>query len=223
MSSESRPEIRVVVVDDDALVRKAVVMILSTAPDITVAAEAGHGGEGLTAVRDHRPDVVLTDIRMPVMDGLALLRALADAGDSTPVLALTTFNTDDYVVQAFRLGAKGFLLKDADPDEMITAIRQVHAGSPALSAAATQTLIDVVSAHAPTAGAPSAPALTAALTEREREVAVLLVGGDTNAEIGEKLFMALATVKAHVTRIFAKLGVDNRVSAAMIIRDEGLV
>lgn len=220
--STGTPQIRVVVVDDDALVRKAVAMILGTAPDITVVGQAGDGREGLAVIREHRPDVVLTDIRMPVMDGLALIGELAAAADPTPVLALTTFNTDEYVVRAFALGAKGFLLKDADPAEMVGAIRAVHAGLPALSPGATQTLIDAVSSAAATATAPSTH-LTDALTEREREVAVLLTAGYTNAEIGEKLFMALATVKANVTRIFTKLGVDNRVSAAMIIRDEGLL
>lgn len=219
-TSVSPTPIRVVVVDDDALVRKMVAMILGGAPDIEVVAEASDGEEGLNALREHRPDVVLTDIRMPVMDGIAMLSEMQAAGDTTPVLALTTFNTDEYVVQAFQLGAKGFLLKDADPAEMIDAVRHVHAGRPALSPGATQTLIRAVTGG----GSQREPTthLTDALTEREREVAVLLAGGYTNAEIGEKLFMALATVKANVTRIFTKLEVDNRVSAAMIIRDEGL-
>lgn len=218
---ESRTPIAVLIVDDDALVRKAMSMILAAASDIEVVAEAGDGREGLAAIRAHRPDVVLSDIRMPVMDGLALLAELSAAGDTTPVLALTTFNTDEYVVAAFRLGAKGFLLKDADPAEMIAAIRQVHAGLPALSPGATQTLIDAVAEGGRTDRTTSN--LTSTLTEREREVAVLLAGGRSNAEIGDTLFMALATVKANVTRIYTKLGVDNRVSAAMIIRDEGLV
>lgn len=221
MTSDS-PSIRVVVVDDDALVRKAVGMILAGAPDISVVAEAEDGRQGLAAVRDHRPDVVLTDIRMPELDGIGLVSELAAAGDPTPVLMLTTFNEDDYVVRAFQLGAKGFLLKDADPADMITAVRDVHAGRPALSPAATETLIHAVAAGRST---PQTPAthLTDAFTDREREVAVLLAGGRSNAEIGQELYMALATVKANVTRIYTKLGVDNRVSAAMIIRDEGLV
>lgn len=218
--SESRAPIAVLIVDDDALVRKAVSMILGTASDIEVIAEAGNGREALAAIREHRPNVVLSDVRMPVMDGLALLTELSAANDTTPVLALTTFNTDEYVVQAFRLGAKGFLLKDADPAEMVAAIRQVHAGLPALSPGATQTLIHAVAKGRPDRGVSN---LAAALTEREREVAALLAGGYSNAEIGDTLFMALATVKANVTRIYTKLGVDNRVSAAMIIRDEGLI
>lgn len=213
-------QIRIVVVDDDALVRKALAMILSNTPDMRVVGEAGDGRAGLDTIREQRPDVVLTDIRMPVMDGLEMLRELSAAGLTIPVLALTTFNTDEYVVQAFQWGAKGFLLKDADPAEMITAVRQVHAGLPALSPGATQTLIAAVTGGTH-AGRPTTH-LTEALTDREREVAVLLAAGYTNAEIGEKLFMALATVKANVTRIFTKLGVDNRVSAAMLIRDEGL-
>jgi len=216
------PSIRVVVVDDDALVRKAVGMILAGAPDISVVAEAEDGRQGLAAVRDHRPDVVLTDIRMPELDGIGLVSELAAAGDTTPVLMLTTFNEDDYVVRAFQLGAKGFLLKDADPADMITAVRDVHAGRPALSPAATETLIHAVATARSAAQAPASH-LTGAFTDREREVAVLLAGGRSNAEIGQELYMALATVKANVTRIYTKLGVDNRVSAAMIIRDEGLV
>lgn len=214
--------IRVVVIDDDALVRKAVGMICGTAPDVTLVGEAADGREGLAVMREMRPDVVLTDIRMPVLDGLGLLRELAAAGEATPVLALTTFNTDEYVVEALRLGARGFLLKDTDPGEIVAAIRQAHAGLPALSPAATQTLIRAATT-ATAAPTPSGPRRTDSLTERERDVAVLLARGATNAEIGDTLFLALATVKANVTRIFTKLGVDNRVSAAMVIRDEGLV
>lgn len=216
----STPVVRVVVVDDDPLVRTALSMILAQADDIAVVAEAEDGEAGLAAIREHRPDVVLADIRMPGMDGLAMLAELAAVGDHTPVLTLTTFNADEYVVRAFQLGAKGYLLKDADPAEILASIRQVHAGLPAVSPAVAQTLIDAV--VRPSSGGP-AQGRTDALTDREREVAVLLARGRTNAEIGEELFMALSTVKATVTRIFTKFGVDNRVAAAMILRDEGLV
>ncbi len=212
-------KIRVVVVDDDPMVRTAVRMIMSTAPDMELVGEAGDGREGLQLIRDHVPEVVLCDIRMSGMDGLALLEELVTSGDDTPVIMLTTFNTDDYVVRAFRLGAKGFLLKDADPRDMVQAVRDVHAGRPALSAGAVETLISTVH-RAPVDT--RAVQLVDTLTEREREVAVLLASGASNADIARQAYMALATVKANMSRIFTKLGVDNRVAAAMVIRDAGL-
>lgn len=213
-------QIRVIVIDDDPMVRTAVRMIMATAADVEVVADAGDGRAGLDLVREHRPDVVLCDIRMPRMDGLAVLTELQAAGDVTPVIMLTTFNTDDYVVRAFQLGAAGFLLKDADPREMVAAVRDVHAGRPALSAGAVETLIGTV--HSTPARDHRARALVDTLTEREREVAVLLASGASNADIARQSHMAVATVKANMSRIFTKLGVDNRVSAAMLIRDAGL-
>lgn len=215
------PMISVVVVDDDAMVRTAVRMILGNDPELSVVAEAADGREGLAVIGEHRPDVVLCDVRMPGMDGIALVEELAARGEDVPVIMLTTFNLDDYLVRAFRAGAKGFLLKDADPEEMISAVHDAHRGLPVLSPGATETLIANVVDAAPHGDAAAAAAV-AGLTEREREVAVLLAEGYTNAEIGERLYLALATVKANVTRIFTKLGVDNRVAAAMRIRDAGL-
>ena len=213
-------QIRVIVIDDDPMVRTAVRMIMATAADVEVVADAGDGRAGLDLVREHLPDVVLCDIRMPRMDGLAVLTELQASGDATPVIMLTTFNTDDYVVRAFQLGAAGFLLKDADPREMVAAVRDVHAGRPALSAGAVETLIGTV--HSTPARDHRARALVDTLTEREREVAVLLASGASNADIARQSHMAVATVKANMSRIFTKLGVDNRVSAAMLIRDAGL-
>lgn len=213
-------QIRVIVIDDDPMVRTAVRMIMATAADVEVVADAGDGRAGLDLVREHLPDVVLCDIRMPCMDGLAVLTELQASGDATPVIMLTTFNTDDYVVRAFQLGAAGFLLKDADPREMVAAVRDVHAGRPALSAGAVETLIGTV--HSTPARDHRARALVDTLTEREREVAVLLASGASNADIARQSHMAVATVKANMSRIFTKLGVDNRVSAAMLIRDAGL-
>lgn len=213
-------QIRVIVIDDDPMVRTAVRIIMATAADVEVVTDAGDGRAGLDLVREHRPDVVLCDIRMPRMDGLAVLTELQAAGDVTPVIMLTTFNTDDYVVRAFQLGAAGFLLKDADPREMVAAVRDVHAGRPALSAGAVETLIGTV--HSTPARDDRARALVDTLTEREREVAVLLASGASNADIARQAHMAVATVKANMSRIFTKLGVDNRVSAAMLIRDAGL-
>lgn len=213
-------QIRVIVIDDDPMVRAAVRMIMATAADVEVVADAGDGRAGLDLVREHLPDVVLCDIRMPCMDGLVVLTELQASGDATPVIMLTTFNTDDYVVRAFQLGAAGFLLKDADPREMVAAVRDVHAGRPALSAGAVETLIGTV--HSTPARDHRARALVDTLTEREREVAVLLASGASNADIARQSHMAVATVKANMSRIFTKLGVDNRVSAAMLIRDAGL-
>lgn len=210
--------IRILLVDDDPMVRTGLRMVLAIDPELEIVAEAADGAQGLAAIAEHRPDVVLCDIRMPVLDGIALVEQ--NAPDGPPVLVLTTFNTDDYVVRALQRGARGFLLKDADPPEMIAAIRAVHAGRPALSPAVTETLI-----AAATQARPSDEVATAAvaeLTAREREVAALLARGLTNAEIGERLYLSLATVKANLTRIFTKLGVDNRVAAAMRIRDAGL-
>ena len=137
------------------------------------------------------------------------------------MIVLTTFNTDDYVVRALRLGAEGFLLKDADPTRLVDAIRRVHAGEPTLSPQVTSTLIAVATDHGP--ADPTAGAALAQLTERERDVAVLMAQGLTNAQIGTRLNVSMASVKAHLSHIFTKLGVDNRVSAAMLVRDAGLV
>ncbi|MDO5669792.1 MAG: response regulator transcription factor, partial [Corynebacterium sp.] len=201
-------QIRVIVIDDDPMVRTAVRMIMGTASDIEVVADAGEGSAGLELVREHRPDVLLCDIRMPRMDGLTVLTELRATGDATPVIMLTTFNTDDYVVRAFQLGAQGFLLKDADPRDMVQAIRDVRAGRPALSAGAVETLIGTVQAGP--ARDHHALALVDTLTEREREVAILLASGASNADIARQAHMAVATVKANMSRIFNKLGVDNR-------------
>ena len=216
--------IRVLLVDDDAMVRTGLRMILGGDPELEIVGEAEDGEAGLVAIAELAPDVVLLDIRMPVLDGLGVLERLAArAGDGsgTPrVLVLTTFNTDDYVLRALRRHAQGFLLKDADPAEIIAAVRAVHRGDPALSPEVASTVI-----AAATAGAASPAAAEAAqeLTAREREIAVLLARGLTNAQIGTELHLSLATVKAHLTRIFVKLGTDNRVSAAMAVRDAGLL
>ncbi|WP_427870031.1 response regulator [Leucobacter luti] len=216
--------IRVLLVDDDAMVRTGLRMILGGDPELEIVGEAEDGEAGLAAIAELAPDVVLLDIRMPVLDGLGVLERLAaragDGSGAPRVLVLTTFNTDDYVLRALRQHAQGFLLKDADPAEIIAAVRAVHRGDPALSPEVASTVI-----AAATAGAASPAAAEAAqeLTAREREIAVLLARGLTNAQIGTELHLSLATVKAHLTRIFVKLGTDNRVSAAMAVRDAGLL
>ena len=213
--------ITVALVDDDPMVRTGLNFILKGEDGIDVAWQAGDGAEALTKLRDRPVDVVLLDVRMPGLDGLATLEELRGWQTRPRVIVLTTFNTDDYVVRALKLGADAFLLKDADPARLVEAIQRVAAGENVLAPDVTRTLITVAT-DAPTAGDPSARALVAALTEREREVAVLMTQGLTNNQIGTRLHLSLASVKSHLTSMFVKLGVDNRVSAAMIIRDAGL-
>jgi len=213
--------ITVALVDDDPMVRTGLNFILKGEDGVDVAWQAGDGAEALTKLRDRPVDVVLLDVRMPGLDGLATLEELRGWQTRPRVIVLTTFNTDDYVVRALKLGADAFLLKDADPARLVEAIQRVAAGENVLAPDVTRTLITVAT-DAPTAGDPSARALVAALTEREREVAVLMTQGLTNNQIGTRLHLSLASVKSHLTSMFTKLGVDNRVSAAMIIRDAGL-
>ena len=213
--------ITVALVDDDPMVRTGLNFILKGEDGIDVAWQAGDSAEALTNLRDRPVDVVLLDVRMPGLDGLATLEELRGWQTRPRVIVLTTFNTDDYVVRALKLGADAFLLKDADPARLVEAIQRVAAGENVLAPDVTRTLITVAT-DAPAAGDPSARALVAALTEREREVAVLMTQGLTNNQIGTRLHLSLASVKSHLTSLFVKLGVDNRVSAAMIIRDAGL-
>ena len=213
--------ITVALVDDDPMVRTGLNFILKGEDGIDVAWQASDGAEALTTLRDQPVDVVLLDVRMPGLDGLATLEELRGWQTRPRVIVLTTFNTDDYVVRALKLGADAFLLKDADPARLVEAIQRVVAGENVLAPDVTRTLITVAT-DAPAAGDPSARALVAALTEREREVAVLMTKGLTNNQIGTRLHLSLASVKSHLTSMFTKLGVDNRVSAAMIIRDAGL-
>jgi DNA-binding NarL/FixJ family response regulator len=200
--------VRVVIVDDDALVRAGLAMILGGDDGIQVVGQAGDGEEGVSLALRLCPDVVLMDIRMPVLDGLgATVRLLAEP---TPprVIVLTTFDADDYVVRALRGGASGFLLKDTPPAEIVAAVHKVAAGEHMLSPKVTAQLI---------------ARLVAKLSEREREVAVAVGQGLANAQIAAELYMSVATVKAHVSRILDKLGVENRVQVAICVHDAGIV
>lgn len=210
--------IRVALIDDDALVRAGLTMVLGGAPDIQVVAEAGDGRGALALGPEI--DVVLMDIRMPVMDGLTATERLLARSRPPEIVVLTTFDADEHVVRALAAGAKGFLLKDTPPDQIVEAVRKVAAGEPILSPSVTRQLIRRITA----AGAsPREREQLDSLTEREREVAIAVARGRSNAEIAQDLYMGLATVKAHLGQVFTKLGVTNRVQVAIRVHDAGLV
>jgi DNA-binding NarL/FixJ family response regulator len=215
--------IRVLVVDDDALVRAGLKLMLSGTPEIRIVAEAADGTEVGPAVAAHRPDVVLMDIRMPRMDGLAATEALRAREDAPQVIVLTTFDADDHVLRALRAGAAGFLLKDTPPPEIVRAVRVVAAGEAMLSPAVTRRLLVHLAGNGLEARRARARDLLARLTEREHEVAVAIGEGRSNAEIAAELYMSVATVKAHVSRLLAKLELNNRVQIALLAHDAGLV
>lgn len=214
--------VRVLVVDDDPLVRSALGLMLGGRDDIEIVGEAADGREGTAAVSSVRPDVILMDIRMPVMDGLEATAAVHALPDPPRVIVLTTFDADDYVLGALAAGADGFLLKDTPPAEIVAAIRKVADGEPMLSPSVTQTLIRRIREDADPDAA-RAEARLAALTERERDVAIAVGRGLSNAEIAAQLYLSVATVKAHVSRLFDKLGTTNRVQIAICVHDAGLV
>ncbi|MFF4410189.1 response regulator [Streptomyces sp. NPDC001404] len=213
--------IKVVLVDDDAIVRQGMRTILKSAPDITVVAEASDGAAGTADVRRLLPDVVIMDIRMPRMDGLAATRQIAQLAARPKVIILTTFGLDEYVAEALRAGAVGFLLKDTGPVELLEAVRVVMAGDALLSPSVTRRLIAAFARHIPTLNEDERARL-ASLTSREREVLTLLGRGCSNGDIAAELFLGEATVKGHVSRILIKLGAENRVQAAIRAHDAGL-
>lgn len=211
--------IRLVLVDDDPMVRSALRMFVGGDSGITVVGEAADGEEALAVVDAARPDVVLMDIRMPVRDGLSATEALRSRSDPPRIIVLTTFDADEYVLRALRLGADGFLLKDTAPAQLLEAIRMVSAGLPMLSPTVMATLVTAVAATPPADDpAPRTSALDG-LTERELEVAQAVARGLSNAEIAATLFMSVPTVKTHVGRLFEKLGVENRVQVAITVHD----
>ncbi|WP_346780861.1 response regulator transcription factor [Streptomyces sp. SPB162] len=212
---------RVLIVDDDPLVRAGLRMILGGAPDLELVAEAADGQEALDAVARELPDVVLMDIRMPRMDGLAATRRLRELGSGARIVILTTFDTDEMVLTALRHGAVGFLLKDTPPAELVLAVRRVARGEPSLSASVTTRLIAAVTTAPDDSRQRAALALLQRLTAREREVAMAVSEGLTNTEIARALYMGVATVKTHVGSVFAKLEVSNRVQVARCVHDAG--
>jgi DNA-binding NarL/FixJ family response regulator len=214
-------QIRVLIVDDDALVRAGLAMLLAGAEGIEVVGEAVDGSEVADAVAEHRPDIVLMDIRMPGMDGLAATELVRAQSAAPEVIVLTTFEVDDYVVRALRAGASGFLLKDTPPADIVHAVRAVAEGEPMLSAAVTRRLISHVRDNEGGERRRHAGEQLNRLTEREREVAVAIGQGKSNAEISRELYMSVATAKAHVSRVLEKLALNNRVQIALLAHDAG--
>jgi DNA-binding NarL/FixJ family response regulator len=219
--------VRVLVVDDDPLVRAALAMVIGGAADLELVGEAADGDEVPAAVARCSPDVVLMDIRMPRTDGLTATERLLQGRDAPEVIVLTTFDADDQVLRALRAGASGFLVKDTPPAAIVEAVRRVAAGDPMLSPTVTRQLI----AHVATVdqAAPAEARSTRArarldqLSDREREVALAVGRGLSNAQIGAELYLSVATVKAHVSRLLVKLDVANRVQIALLMHDAELV
>ncbi|MGR4853119.1 response regulator transcription factor [Streptomyces sp. LARHCF252] len=222
MNSERKP-VRVVIVDDEQLVRMALRLVLEGEPDLTVVAEAADGDTAVTVVEEQRPDVVLMDVRMPGRDGLSTTRELLTLTAPPQVLMLTTFDSDDLVLGALRAGALGFVLKDTPPSRIVDAVRTVADGNPALSPVATARVIAAAtgprSSEARRSSREAARKQLSTLTERELETARAIADGLGNAEIAERLRITVATVKAHTGSLFAKLAVENRVQIALLVRD----
>ena len=218
----SATPLRVVIVDDQGLVRAGFRMILESDPSIQVVGEASDGEQAVSLVRGLRPDVVLMDIRMPVMDGLQATRQiLADRASECRVIMLTTFDLDEYVYAAITAGASGFLLKDVSPEQLLAAIKLVAAGDALLAPSITRRLVERFAR--PAAPAMSPPAELASLTGREREVLLLMARGLSNSELAERLTVSEATVKTHVARVFDKLNLRDRVQAVVLAYETGLV
>lgn len=214
---------RVIIVDDDPLVRSALALMLGGRSDIEVVGEAADGQRGLALCAEVSPDLVLMDLRMPVLNGLEATRRLHAESDSPKVIVLTTFDADDQVIEALAAGADGFLLKDTAPDQIVHAIRTVAGGQAMLSPSVTRTVIGRVRTHAVSERTRAAVGRLSLLTDREKQVATSVGRGLTNADIAGELFLSVPTVKAHVSRLFEKLEVTNRVQIAMVVHDAGLV
>ncbi|WP_443029613.1 response regulator [Spirillospora sp. NBC_01491] len=214
------PPLRVLVVDDDALVRAGLCMMLDGIHGITVAGEAADGDQVPAATDRHAPDVVLMDLRMPRVDGITATRRLRGRPRPPEVIVLTTFDADENILRALRAGASGFLLKDTPPAQIVEAVRRVAAGDPILSPRVTRRLMDRA---ADQAGAfQRARDALEVLSPRENEVVLAVARGRTNAEIAAELLMTVATVKAHVSHVLGKLGLDNRTQVALLAHDAGL-
>ncbi|MGW7386070.1 response regulator transcription factor [Streptomyces sp. NPDC054794] len=215
--------IRLLLVDDDPLVRAGLSFMMGGADDIEIVGEAADGTEVEALVDRTRPDVVLMDIRMPTVDGLTATQRLRRREDAPQVVVLTTFHADEQVLRALRAGAAGFVLKDTPPAEIVAAVRRVAAGDPVLSPTVTRQLMAQVAGSPADTRRSRARERLAALNDREREVAVAVGRGLANAQIATGLFMSIATVKTHVSRILTKLDLNNRVQVALLTYDAGLL
>jgi DNA-binding NarL/FixJ family response regulator len=220
--SADEPAIDVLIADDDPMVRFGLKMMLNGAPDLRVVAEAGDGAEAVELARRHHPDVVLMDIRMPGTDGLTATEILRKDSPAPEVMVLTTFDADAHVLRALRAGAAGFMLKDTPPDELVVAIRHAAQGRPVLSPEVTRRLIAKVAESDQDGRRAKARGRLDVLGEREREVAVEIGAGKSNAEIAARYFLGLTTVKTHVSSILSKLGLNNRVQVALLVQEAGL-
>ncbi|GGU10261.1 response regulator transcription factor [Nocardioides albus] len=223
-TSVAEPEtpIRVAIVDDQELMRSALRMMVESQADLELAGEAADGHEALALVRTKRVDVVLMDLRMPRLDGIQATAAITSEKPATKVVALTTFDLDDYAFPAIRAGASGFLLKDARAEEIVEAIRTVHAGHAVVAPSTTRRLLEHVAA-APAADGGRAADIRARLTPRELDMLLELATGDSNAEIARRVHLSEATVKTHVGHVLAKLGLRDRVQAVVLAYEAGLV
>ncbi|WP_335755092.1 response regulator transcription factor [Tessaracoccus flavescens] len=213
---------RIAIIDDDALVRAGLRLILGADPDLEVVAEGADGAEAVDLVRQHRPDLVLMDIRMPQVNGLVATERILVLPDPPKVIILTTFDADDLVLRALSVGASGFLLKDTSPERMLEDIRKVADGEQTLSPSVVAQVIAVATNRTELSRRDDARAALDSLSEREREIALAIGLGKTNAEIAGTQYLSIATVKSHVTRILDKLGASNRVQVAIVVHDADL-
>lgn len=214
--------VRVVLVDDQLLVRAGFAMVIDSQPDLVVVGQAGDGAQAVQVVRECEPDVVLMDVRMPVLDGIEATRRIVEGGDRPRVVVLTTFDLDEYALRAIRAGASGFLLKDAPPEEMLAALRTVHAGDAVLAPSTTRRLLEHF-AGLQRVEDRSPPAALDLLTDRERETLLEMARGRSNAEIAARFRVSEGTVKTHVGRVLGKLMVRDRVQAVVVAYETGLV
>ena len=215
--------VRVFLVDDQDLVRAGFRMVIDSQPDLAVVGESGDGDSALQTLSVTRADVVLMDVRMPVLDGVEATRRLNDRPDPPKVIVLTTFDLDEYAFAALKAGASGFLLKDAQPPVLLDAIRAVHAGDAVVAPSTTRRLIERFATHLPDDRTPPAPTVWQDLTPREHEIVREVARGRSNSEIAEALFVTEATVKTHIGRILAKVGLRDRVQLVVLAYETGLI
>ncbi|WP_166983546.1 response regulator [Paramicrobacterium fandaimingii] len=215
--------IRILLVDDQDLMRLGLAMVLGDVPDFAVVGEASDGETGIARARELEPDVVLMDVRMPGVDGIEATQRIVEERPATRIVVLTTFDLDEYAFSGLNAGASGFLVKDAPADQLIAAVRSVHAGDAVISPRVTKRLLELYGGSLPESGGTVAADHLAMLSDRERDVLILIGEGLTNGEIAQRLYLAESTVKTHVGRLLAKLELRDRVSAVILAHRTGLV